>query len=166
LQLTHNTSKFKSHNFPIKLICDSLQSPYNIGGIFRIADAFGIEEVILLNSSNDLGKRFKKTSRSTEKYVAHSFSDSFGTTQEKLLQKGYRFIALEITEISNPIQALKINKDRPIALVIGNENLGISEEILSKIDTHTHVEMYGVNSSLNVVQSASIALYEITNQLK
>jgi len=166
VQLTHDTSKFKSRNFGIKLICDGLKSPYNIGGIFRIGDAFGIEELIFLNSGDDLGKRFKKTSRSAEKYVAHSFSNDFDFLEKSLGAQKYRLIALEITETSVPIQTLKIDKNCPIALVIGNENFGISNAILPQIETHAHIDMYGVNSSLNVVQSASIALYEITNQLK
>ncbi|MEM1003001.1 MAG: TrmH family RNA methyltransferase [Bacteroidota bacterium] len=166
MQLTHYTSKFKPRSFPITIICDGLSSPYNIGGMFRIADAFGVEHIIFLNTTEDLGKRFKKASRSAEKYVKYSISNDFEEVYINLLSRNYYLIALEITEKSIPLNDFHINKDHPIAIIIGGENLGISDTILSKVENHVHINMYGVNSSMNVVQSASIVLYELTNQLK
>jgi len=53
-----------------------------------------------------------------------------------------------------------------VALVIGDENSGISEEILSQCKKQVHITMFGKNSSMNVSQAAAIALYELTKQLQ
>ena len=166
MQLSHYETKFNTYSFPIVIICDGLSSPFNIGGIFRIGDAFGIEQIIFLNAHKDLGKRFKKTSRSAEKYIPYSIEDSFERVHEDLKKKEYQFIVLEITSKSQSLNRLSVNPKRPIALVIGSENFGVSQDILDTIKTQKHIDMYGVNSSMNVVQSVAIALYEITNQLK
>ena len=74
-------------------------------------------------------------------------------------------IALEITKCGIALDQLKFDKKKPIALIIGNENFGISDAVLQQCNVTTHITMYGNNSSMNVVQAAGIALYEITNQL-
>jgi|AVFP01.1.fsa_nt_gi tRNA G18 (ribose-2'-O)-methylase SpoU len=164
MQLTHYQSKFIKRSFPICIICDGIESPYNRGGILRLADAFNVENVIFLNTPDSFGKRFKKTSRATEKYVSFSFSESFEETATNLKKDHYQFIALEITEKSLPLNSLSINPEHPIALIIGSENTGIDSSILGAVDDHYHINMFGVNSSMNVVQSLGIALYEVTCQ--
>ena len=81
---------------------------------------------------------------------------------QELKAENYTLIALEITEKSIPISELKLEKNSKIAIVIGDENHGVSASILEQCDTVVHIEMYGQNSSMNVVQATSIALYEFT----
>lgn len=138
----------------------------NIGSLFRIADAFGVEELIFCGEDIPLGKRMKRTSRSTEKYVKHAIENDIQKVLEYLKSKNYHLIALEITKDSMPINDCKMPKDKPIALIIGNENHGVSETVLNHIDKALHINMYGENSSMNVVQATAVALYELTNQLK
>ena len=78
----------------------------------------------------------------------------------------YQLIALEITDESKALETLKVENDKPVALIVGNENFGISEAVLKQCNEVVHIDMYGKNSSMNVVQATSIALYAITNQLK
>ena len=54
---------------------------------------------------------------------------------------------------------------KKVALIVGNEISGISEELLKLADNRLHITMFGRNSSMNVAQSAGIALYEITKSL-
>ena len=82
-----------------------------------------------------------------------------------LLENKYEIIALEIAETSTPINEVIVNKNQKIALLIGSEIAGINESLLSIANQITHITMYGNNSSMNVVQATSIALYEITNKL-
>ncbi|MEY4433833.1 MAG: hypothetical protein RLZZ44_1967, partial [Bacteroidota bacterium] len=82
-----------------------------------------------------------------------------------LQKEDFQIIALEITTNSIPIQQLTVAKNQKIALVIGNEIDGISESLLAIAKQITHITMYGNNSSMNVVQATSIALYEISNRL-
>jgi len=58
-----------------------------------------------------------------------------------------------------------LNTNQPITLVLGDESFGVSESILDQMNAVVHINMFGTNSSMNVVQATSIALYEITKQL-
>ena len=84
---------------------------------------------------------------------------------DNLKKNNYYLIALEITETSEVLSEFKLNTEQPIALILGDENFGVSESILEQMDAVVHINMYGNNSSMNVVQATSITLYEITKQL-
>ena len=147
------------------MVCDNVNNAPNIGSLFRTADAFGIEELIFCGSDIPLGKRMTKTSRSTEKYVNHSIQADIETQIKTLKANNYYLIALEISENSQPLTDFTLNTKQPIALILGDENFGVSESILQQVDAIVHINMFGNNSSMNVVQATSIALYEITKQL-
>ncbi|WP_458626293.1 TrmH family RNA methyltransferase [Winogradskyella sp. PC D3.3] len=165
MQLTHYNSNFKKQKFPITIICDNVTNAPNIGSLFRIADAFGVEELIFCGSNIPFGKRITKTSRSTEKYVNYRIEDAIEPQVETLKANNHYLIALEITETSQALSDFKLQTNQPIAIVLGDENFGISETILKQVDAIVHINMYGNNSSMNVAQATSIALYEITKQI-
>ena len=166
MQLTHYTSSFKKQKHPITLVCDNITNAPNIGSLFRIADAFGVEQIIFCGDSIPLGKRMTKTSRSTEKYVNHKVETSIDEVIKNLKTTNHYLIALEITENSTELSQFTLETDQPIVLVLGDENFGISESVLKECDSNIHINMYGNNSSMNVIQATSIALYEIVKQLK
>ena len=165
MQLTHYNSNFKKQKHPVTLVCDHITNAPNIGSLFRLADAFGIEELIFCGEDISLGKRMTKTSRSTEKYVTYRLEKSIDVVIQDLKESNYHLIALEITESSKELNQFKLTTNLPIALILGHESFGISESILAQMDAVVHINMYGNNSSMNVVQAASITLYELTKQL-
>jgi tRNA G18 (ribose-2'-O)-methylase SpoU len=165
MQLTHYNTNFKKRIFPIILVSDNVTNAPNIGSLFRIADAFGVEKLILCGKDIPLGRKMTKTSRATEKVVNYGIEDAALKVVENLKTSGYQIITLEITNTSQPIHSVNFSKDKPIALIIGDENFGVSEGILKTSNTIIHIDMFGQNSSMNVVQATNIALYEITKQL-
>jgi len=164
-QLNHYNTNFKKQKFPITLVCDNITNAANIGSLFRIADAFGVEELIFCGTDISLGKRMTKTSRSTEKYVRHKIEEHINGVLEDLKAKNYFLIALEITKKSQELNQFILTTKQPIAIILGDENFGISEDILNIVDAVVHINMYGNNSSMNVAQATSISLYELTKQL-
>lgn len=164
-QLTHYNSNFKKQTHPITLVCDNITNAPNIGSLFRIADAFGIEQIIFCGDNISLGKRMTKTSRSTEKYVNHKVVNSINEVIENFKTTNYYIIALEITKESTELSQFRLATHQPIVLVLGDENFGVSESVLKVCDSIVHINMYGNNSSMNVVQATSITLYELTRQL-
>jgi tRNA G18 (ribose-2'-O)-methylase SpoU len=166
LQLNHYNSTFKKQKFPITLICDNVTNAPNIGSLLRISDALGVEELIFCGENSQLGKRMKKTSRSTEKYVSYKEESDILQVVTSLKAKRYFIIALEITDSSISLDDFILNTNQPIALIIGNENVGVSEDILKLADEIVHIKMFGENTSMNVVQATSIILYELTKQLQ
>lgn len=165
MQLSHGQSKFKKQQFPIILVCDNVTNAPNIGSLFRIADAFGVEELIFCGEHIPVGRRMTKTSRSTEKYIKYSVESDVLSVVLVFKNLNYFLVSLEISEQSLPLHQFNFKLDKPIVLIIGDENFGISEAILKASNAILHINMYGENSSMNVVQATGIALYEITNQL-
>ncbi|WP_374505012.1 TrmH family RNA methyltransferase [Flavobacterium sp.] len=166
MQLTHENTHFEKKKFPITLVCDHIYFQQNIGSLFRIGEAFGIEKIIFIGKDIPLTPRkINKTSRSTHLQVPYTIIEETASAIDYLLENKYEIIALEIAETSTPINEVIVNKNQKIALLIGSEIAGISEPLLAIANQITHITMYGKNSSMNVVQATSIALYEITNRL-
>ena len=110
-----------------------------------------------------MGRKMVKTSRSTEKYVSYELSKNILEVIGSY-KNSHLLLGLEITSNSLPIKEFTFETEKPLALIIGNENFGISEEVLKHLDQTVHITMYGQNSSMNVVQATTVALYEITKQ--
>lgn len=130
-----------------------------------MADAFGVEKLVLCGESIQLGRKMSKTSRATEKVVNYEIHESALEVIKELKDHNHQIISLEITDKSTPIRTVKFSNEKPIVLVIGDENFGVSEAILNLSDMVIHIDMFGQNSSMNVVQATNIAIYEITKQL-
>jgi len=165
-QLHHDTNTFIKKRFPITIVCDRVNSPANIGSIFRIADSFGIEHIYFCGQDiTVISKRMLRTARSTHMMIPHQTEEKIEEVIDKLKIDGYTIIGLEITQNSIPISEHDFSSMDKIALVLGDENLGISENVLTKTAKNVHINMYGTNSSMNVATATGVALYEITQQL-
>ena len=166
-QLTHTSTDFPTKNFPIKIVCDGLQSPANIGALFRISEAFGVSEVIFCNAEiNFASSRLRKTARNTNKVVPYRVSEDISEEIDTLKKEGYKVIALELTDESIPLDKVELSTEGKIALVIGNEQHGVSKAMLEQVLQSIHIPMFGKNSSINVTQATGIALFNLTKLLK
>lgn len=164
MQLTHEENQFERKTFPITLVCDHIYFQQNIGSLFRISEAFGVENIIFLGKNIPLTPRkINKTSRSTHLHVPHQVIEETTELITYLLENKFEIIALEITNNSKPLKEIIIPENKKIALLIGNEIDGISDELLNISNQIIHINMFGKNSSMNVVQAASIILYELTS---
>lgn len=165
MQHDHYSTPFTEKKFPITIVCDNVNNAPNIGSLFRTAEAFGVEKIIFCGNDIPLGRRMTKTSRATEKVVHYEVCENIKDVISDLKKNDYHIISLEITNNSKSLDIFQFPKNKSIALVIGNENFGISDEILNASHETIHINMFGKNSSMNVVQATSITLYEITKQL-
>ncbi|RXM43177.1 TrmH family RNA methyltransferase [Flavobacterium sp. YO64] len=164
MQLTHEENQFERKTFPITLVCDHIYFQQNIGSLFRIGEALGVENIIFLGKDIPLTPRkINKTSRSTHLHVPHTIIEETSDLITFLKENNFEIISLEITSTSKPLKEVQIPKNQKIALIIGNEINGISDELLKISHQIVHINMFGKNSSMNVVQAASIALYEFTS---
>lgn len=166
IQHSHHTSNFIPQKFPIVLLCDGVQSPANIGSLFRISEAFGVEKIIFCNATIDFSSaRLRKTARNTIEKTAYSASGDILAELEQLKLQNYELVALEIADSSIGLESFHPSNNK-IALVIGNERHGISDEVLALVSGIVHIRLYGTNSSINVSQATGIALYSLINKLK
>lgn len=164
MQLTHEEIQFERKTFPITLVCDNIYFQQNIGSLFRISEAFGVENIIFLGKDIPLNPRkINKTSRNTHLHVPYTVIEETPDLVSHLLDMKYEIIALEITNSSKPLREVVVPANKKIALIVGSEINGISEELLKISNQIVHINMFGKNSSMNVVQATSIALYEFTS---
>lgn len=162
LQTIHSQYQPITHLKDLVVLCDGIKSPANLGGLFRICDAFGVQEVISNEWIPLTSGRFKKTARNTQESIAFRQEQDLSRIIAQLRTSEYEIIGLEITTYSIPIQHFKAGLPQKIALVVGNERDGISKEVLALLPTVLHIPMFGTNSSMNVIQATAIALYELT----
>lgn len=167
MQRTHASTTFEKKRFPVVLVLDGISSPANIGSLFRLADAFGVERLIFCGSKVDLqSNRLRRTARATVKNVLFEEYEDIKSVCSDLKEEGYKLLALEITSESIPLEELEFQNFEKLALVFGNERAGINSEVLKLADNLLHINMFGENSSMNVTHAAAIALFEITKRLQ
>ncbi|MDY7395210.1 TrmH family RNA methyltransferase [Aureibaculum sp. 2210JD6-5] len=163
-QLTHNEIENKKRKFPITVVCDALRTPENVGMCFRVAESFGVQKIYLHENYVDLeNRKVQKTSRNTIPQILHDRYADFSELIKQLKAEDNTIIGLEITDNSKAIQDYDFKKYQKIVLVLGSERNGISD--INLLDNSVKIPMYGTNSSMNVIHSLAIALYEITNQI-
>jgi len=163
-QLSHEEFDKKQHHLSILIICDNLQSPANLGSIFRSAEAFGISKVFI-HSDNELflkQPRFIKTSRHSFKNIEVETYRDIPSLVEYLKEDNYFIVSLEKCDQSKRIQDLKFKPKTTI--IVGNERSGLDTFFLENSNATAHIDMFGDNSSMNVSQALSIGLYECIRQ--
>lgn len=164
-QLTHKDIKNQQQQFPITIVCDTIRTPENIGMCFRISESFGVKKIFLHENSPTLENNIvRRTARNTIKQLEHATYSNFENTIQQLKDDGNTIIGIEITDKSIDIQNFNFKNHRKIVLLLGSERNGIKN--INNLDYSIAIPMYGKNSSMNVIHSLSIALYEVTNQLK
>ncbi len=164
-QLTHSDIKNKQQQFAITIVCDAIRTPENIGMCFRISESFGVQKIYFEESSPSTENRIvKKTARNTISQIKHAVYNDFNEIIHQLKAEGNTIIGIEITDKSINIQDFNFKNHKKIVLLLGSERNGI--ENINLVDETIVIPMYGRNSSMNVIHSLAITLYEITNQLK
>ena len=165
-QLTHTQTQFTVQKFPITIIADHIYFQENIGSLFRIAEAYGVEKIILLGKNIPfVDRKINKTSRSTHRIVPFELIEDTQTVISEIKASDAQVIALEITDDSVSLTNLEINT-KPIYLIIGSEINGIQQDLIELATQKVHIDMYGKNSSMNVIQATAIMLFQLTNLIK
>ena len=164
-QLTHDEIDNKQQQFPLTIVCDAIRTPENIGMCFRISESFGVEKIFLHENSPKLENRsVKRTARNTVNQIKHERYSNFNELILKLKSEGNTIIGIEVTDESIDIQDFDFTLPEKIVLLLGSERHGIKNVDL--LDATISIPMYGRNSSINVIHSLAITLYEVTKQLK
>lgn len=164
-QLSHYDIKNQQKQFPITIVCDAIRTPENIGMCFRVSESFGVSKIYLHENSPAVTNSIvKRTARNTIKQLEYNTYANFEKTIQQLKDEGNTIIGIEITDKSIDIQNFNFKNHKKIVLLLGSERNGI--EKINTLDHSIAIPMYGKNSSMNVIHSLSIALYEVTNQLK
>lgn len=144
----------------IYIICDNILDTYNIGSIFRLADAAGVKRIYLCGESETPPNiKILRAAVGTDKWIEWEYAASaVEAIREVKSQSGKcKVVAIELAKGS--VDYRKIDYKEPMAFVVGHETTGVSEETLKACDVIAEIPMYGVNISLNVMVSLAIVLY-------
>lgn len=147
---------------PITIILNNVLDTYNVGSIFRLADAIAAERVILCGETlTPPNSRIKKASINTWQWVEWHYASTAVEAIAKLKAQNskLKIIAVEQDRRSKPFYEVKY--EFPLAIVVGNETTGVSKEVLDIADRIVELPMWGINKSLNVMVSLGIVLYKI-----
>lgn len=149
--------------FPIHIVLENIRSAFNVGAIFRTADAAGIEKLWLTGiTPYPPHNRIPKTALGATKSVDWEYDKDPINILKKLKQEEISIVASELTNNSKPYTDFQFPK--PIAIVFGNEIAGVSDEALSLCNETLAIPMHGEKESLNVEVSVGIIVYEIIRQ--
>ncbi|NMM48970.1 TrmH family RNA methyltransferase [Marinigracilibium pacificum] len=164
-QLDHFQTPVYSHNISLIVICDRVEKPANMGMILRLCDAFNISKCYFVgNEIEELPQKARKVSRSAFERVNYTFIKSVDELMSQLRKDNYKIIGLELTDRSKDLREFDFSKVSKIAFVIGSEKHGLSREMLGILDDAVMIPLFGGVSSLNVVNSLSIGLFEVIRQ--
>lgn len=142
----------------------SLRSLYNVGSIFRTADALGANKIYLTGfTGTPKQSKVKKTALGAEASVEWEYVKSTSEVVRQLREEGYTIIAAEKNATS--IDAREWKPSQKTAILLGNEERGLSPRILNLCDKTVHLPMQGIKESLNVSVAAGALGYLVLEKL-
>ena len=151
---------------PIVVVLDDVRSMNNIGSIFRTADAFRIEALVLCGiTATPPHTDIHKTALGAEESVPWRYAHSSLEAVKELRAEGYQVLALEQVHDSLKLDTLIPEPNQGYALVLGNEVHGVKEEVVQQVDHCLEIPQFGTKHSLNVSVAAGIALWHMARPL-
>jgi len=159
-------NEFKSsEKLPIIIVLDNVRSLNNVGSVFRTADAFLVEEIILCSiTGTPPNKEIHKTALGATDSVAWKYFEKTIDAVTDLKNKNYKIIAIEQADQSIFLNDFKIENESKYAFVFGNEINGVSDDVIEIADDCIEIPQFGTKHSFNISVSAGIVLWEITNK--
>ena len=164
-QISENRSTLDSlhkvKRLPVYVILNSIRSNYNVGSIFRTSDGAMTEKLYLCGyTPHPPKKEIMKTALGATDSVKWEYVKDPKQVIIKLKNEGIKIAALELTDSSFPYYKLK-DDIFPLALVIGNEISGVSQDLLDLCDFSIEIPQYGIKQSLNVAVAYGITIFEL-----
>lgn len=156
--------------FQVSVILPDIRSAYNVGSIFRTADAAGVIKIYLtgytpcpIDKYGRPQKEIAKTALGGELSIPWEYHKSVTTLIKKLRAEGQVVVAVEQAPTSVDYRTVQkhVPAGQPIVLVFGNEVDGLPKSVLQKVDLIAEIPMKGEKESLNVSVTAGIMLFEL-----
>lgn len=150
----------RSQKIPVVAVLENVRSAYNVGSVFRTADAFLLEAIYLCGyTAFPPHKEIKKTALGAEETVAWKHFRQPAEALAELKERGYRIYAAEQAESSVPLH--RFQEEGPLAIVFGNEVTGVEQATIALCDGCIEIPQLGMKHSLNVSVAAGVVLWEL-----
>ncbi len=165
--LQYKVSSTKTKKRDIYIILDNVLDTYNVGSVFRLADAAGVKKIYLCGGTETPpNHRIKKASINTTEVVEWEYTSTAVEAISRVKSQEFRVKVIAIEQAPGSIQYDKFDYQLPLALVVGHETEGVLTETLEACDAVVELPMYGLNISLNVMVSLGIVLYKVLSHIE
>ena len=164
-QATAGAATYQDLRLPVAVLLDNVRSMYNVGALFRTADAVAAEKLYLCGITARPPKHaITKTALGAEERVPWEHSWEPLAVAEALRAAGYELAAIETSLHSADL--FDWQPRFPVCVVFGHEVDGIRPELLAACDTHVRIPMLGLKHSLNVATAGGVVLYELLRKYR
>lgn len=152
---------------PLILVLDDVRSALNVGSVFRTADAFLVEKIILCGiTATPPNKEINKTALGATETVAWEHKTDIMEALSELQASGVETYAVEQVEGAVMLDAFRPEEDKTYALVFGNEVFGVSQEAVNACGKCLEIPQSGTKHSLNIAVSVGVVVWDICSKRK
>ena len=161
-----NIEEFKSvKKTPITIVLDNVRSALNVGSVFRTADAFLIENIILCGiTAQPPNKDIRKAALGATDSVNWEYSKNTMDAVNELIEKDYYIVAIEQAENSTLLNEFELPK-KPIAIIMGNEVSGVAQEVVDACNEVIEIPQFGTKHSLNISVTTGVVIWDLWKKL-
>lgn len=151
---------------PVTLVLDNVRSEMNVGSVFRTADAFLIEKICLCGITPQPPKaEIHKTALGAEDSVAWQYYPTALEAIEQLRADGYTVCSIEQVHGSVRLEQFVVNDGQKLAIVLGNEVKGVSQDVVDASDLCVEIPQHGTKHSLNISCCAAIVIWQVFSKI-
>ena len=163
-----SVSDFKEvEKIPVRIILDNIRSLMNVGSVFRTSDAFLIQEIILCGiTATPPHREIQKTALGATESVAWRYVESTADVVKELQDQEVKVYAIEQAEGSVMLDNFDFSFNDEIAIVMGNEVKGVSDEVMELVDACIEIPQFGTKHSLNISVTTGIVVWEVFQQFQ
>lgn len=146
----------------LALVLENLHEELNISAIIRSAEGFGVGKIFVIHPEGKTPKLSRNTSSGAAKWMEVSFLTSTKECVVALKKEGYKLVGALVDPSAKPLWQADLSGK--VAIVMGSEAPGLTEETTKLVDENIYIPMYGLTESFNVSVATAIFLYEAVRQ--
>ena len=161
-----SAEEFKqAEKMPLVVVLENIRSAYNVGSVFRTADAFLLEAIYICGyTCTPPHKEIKKTALGAENSVYWEHSENAELAIDKLRAAGYKIFAVEQAAGSKMLNEMHYGANEKVAVVFGNEVTGVEDATIRCCDGCIEIPQFGMKHSLNIATAAGVVLWELVRK--
>lgn len=152
----------RSEKTPLIAVLENIRSAYNVGSVFRTADAFLLESIYITGyTAKPPHKEIKKTALGAEETVDWKYFPDASSAISHLKSIDYKVFSIEQVKDSISLEKFMPKKNEKIAVIFGNEVTGVEQNTILQCDGCIEIPQLGMKHSLNIATAAGVVLWEI-----
>lgn len=157
----------QTEKVPLIVVLENIRSAYNVGSVFRTADAFLLEAIYICGyTCKPPHKEIKKTALGAEDSVTWKHFENTQMAIKELHELGYKIFAVEQAEGSTMLNDLNFSTEEKIAVIFGNEVTGVEQSAIQQSEGCIEIPQFGMKHSLNIATAAGVVLWELVRNRK